>query len=183
MCKFKFIPTNIENLVVIEPKVFADKRGYFMEVYNQYEFSAHGINISFIQDNQSKSRKGVLRGIHFQRNSPQGKLVRVISGEIFDVAVDLRPKSDTFGDWYGLILSGDNKKQLYIPEGFGHGFLVLSDEAEMLYKCTNFYNPKDEGGLRWDDPEIGIKWMIEKGDKIILSEKDEEWPNFVNLIL
>ena len=150
--------TPIEGLYVIEPTVHGDTRGYFMETYNQKDMSDFGLNMKFVQDNQSMSKKGVLRGLHFQKNFPQGKLVRVIRGTVFDVAVDLRSGSRTYGKWYGVKLSEENKKQFYISEGFAHGFLVLSEEAEFCYKVTDFYHPGDEGGLAWNDPEIDIKW-------------------------
>lgn len=175
MSKFKFITTPIEDLYTIEPTVFGDHRGYFMETYNERDFKEAGLNMKFVQDNQSKSKKGVLRGLHFQINHPQGKLVRVIKGEVFDVAVDLRKNSKTYGKWYGVILSEENKRQFYVPEGFAHGFLVLSDEAEFTYKCTDFYHPEDEGGILWNDPDIGIKWPMENIEEIILSEKDKNW--------
>lgn len=175
MGKFKFIKTEIEDLYVIETKVFGDMRGYFMETYNAKDFKEAGLSMVFVQDNQSKSKKGVLRGLHFQYKYPQGKLVRVTKGEVFDVAVDLRKSSKTFGKWYGLILSEENKRQFYIPEGFAHGFLVLSDEAEFTYKCTNFYYPEDEGGILWNDLDIGIKWPLDNIDEIILSKKDKKW--------
>jgi dTDP-4-dehydrorhamnose 3,5-epimerase len=178
--QFKFIETGIEGLYVIEPKVFEDERGYFMETYNYNSFKAVGLNMVFVQDNQSKSKKGVLRGLHFQKKHPQGKLVRVISGEVFDVAVDLRKNSPTYKKWYGIILSAENKKQLYIPEGFAHGFLVLSDEAEFTYKCTDFYYPEDECGIIWDDKEIGIEWPIQSTEKIMLSDKDARWMDLKN---
>ena len=181
MSKFKFIATPIEGLYIIEPTVFGDSRGYFMETYNYREFSEAGLGMVFVQDNQSKSKKGVLRGLHFQKNNPQGKLVRVIRGEVFDVAVDLRPQSSTFGKWYGLILSEENKRQFYIPEGFAHGFLVLSDEAEFAYKCTDYYNPQDEGGVIWNDSQIGIDWPTYLVEKLILSEKDRRWGTFQEL--
>ncbi|MDI6644803.1 MAG: dTDP-4-dehydrorhamnose 3,5-epimerase [Methanobacteriaceae archaeon] len=174
MGKFKFKETSIEGVYIIEPTVFVDERGYFMETYHAEEFKEAGLDVNFVQDNQSKSKKGVLRGLHFQYKQPQGKLVRVIKGEVFDVGVDLRKDSPTFGEWEGVILSEENKKQFYIPEGFAHGFLVLSDEAEFTYKCTDFYNGKDEGGILWNDPDIGIEWPIDS-DKIILSEKDKMW--------
>ena len=148
----------IEGLKVIEPAVFGDARGYFMETYNYNDFKEAGIDCQFVQDNQSASKKGVLRGLHFQKEFPQGKLVRVVKGSVFDVAVDLRSDSETYGKWFGVELTEENKKQFYIPEGFAHGFLVLSDLAEFCYKCTDFYHPGDEGGLAWNDPEIGIKW-------------------------
>ncbi|HHW68653.1 MAG TPA: dTDP-4-dehydrorhamnose 3,5-epimerase [Epulopiscium sp.] len=178
MGNFKFTKVEeIEGLYIIEPKVFGDERGYFMETYNYNDFKEAGLDMIFVQDNQSKSRKGVLRGLHFQKKHPQGKLVRVISGEVFDVAVDIRKDSPTFGKWYGITLSADNKKQFYIPEGFAHGFLVLSDEAEFVYKCTDFYHPEDESGIRWDDKEIGIKWPIDSlgNTNLVLSKKDEKW--------
>ena len=175
MGKFKFMETSIEGVYIIEPTVFGDERGYFMETYQEKEFKEAGIDGTFVQDNQSKSKRGVLRGLHFQRTKPQGKLVRVIRGEVFDVAVDLRRDSATYGKWEGVTLSEDNKKQFYIPEGFAHGFLVLSDEAEFTYKCTDFYNADDEGGILWNDTEIGVEWPLEGVDELILSEKDEKW--------
>ena len=172
MGKFQFVPTEIEGVLIIEPSVFGDARGYFMETYHQEEFAAAGIAGPFVQDNQSKSTKGVLRGLHFQKEHTQGKLVRVVSGEVFDVAVDCRPHSPTFGKWVGVILSAENKKQFYIPQGFAHGFLVLSDEAEFTYKCTDYYDPASEGGIKWDDPDIGVQWP-EVDCAIKLSAKDE----------
>ena len=174
MGKFNFIETDIKDLYIIEPAVFGDGRGYFMETYNYNDFKNAGLDMVFVQDNQSKSKKGVLRGLHFQKQNPQGKLVRVIKGEVFDVAVDLRKNSKTFGKWRGIVLSAENKKQFYVPEGFAHGFLVLSDEAEFVYKCTRFYDPSDEGGLMWNDPEIGIEWPKIEGLEILLSEKDKK---------
>jgi dTDP-4-dehydrorhamnose 3,5-epimerase len=174
MGKFKFIKTFINGVYIIEPTVFGDERGYFMETYHENEFKQAGINVTFVQDNQSKSKKGVLRGLHFQKTNPQGKLVRVIKGEVFDVAVDLRKDSPTYGKWEGVKLSEENKKQFYVPEGFAHGFLVLSDEAEFTYKCTNFYDAEDEGGILWNDPNIGIEWPIKDINEIILSEKDKQ---------
>lgn len=173
MGNFKFIGTGINDLVIVEPKVFGDHRGYFMETYNYNDFKEAGLDMVFVQDNQSKSRKGVLRGLHFQKKHPQGKLVRVLSGEVFDVAVDLRPESPTYKKWFGTVLSGQNKKQLYVPERFAHGFLVLSDEAEFVYKCTDFYHPEDESGVLWNDPEIGVKWPISEDTGVLLSEKDK----------
>ncbi|ACV64807.1 dTDP-4-dehydrorhamnose 3,5-epimerase [Desulfofarcimen acetoxidans DSM 771] len=175
MGKFNFINTGIQGLYIIEPMIFGDHRGYFMETYHLKEFSEAGLNMAFVQDNQSKSKKGVLRGLHFQRKYPQGKLVRVIKGEVFDVAVDLRMDSKTYGKWFGVILSEENKKQFYIPESFAHGFLVLSDEAEFVYKCTDYYHPEDEDGILWNDPAIGIAWPLDRIDDIILSEKDQKW--------
>ena len=166
---------DIEGLKIITPTVFGDERGYFMETYNYNDYKAAGIDMEFVQDNQSASKKGVLRGLHYQKHFPQGKLVRAIRGTVFDVAVDLRTNSKTYGKWFGVELSAENKKQFYIPEGFAHGFIVLSDEAEFAYKCTDFYHPGDEGGLAWNDPEIGVKWPIEEGMKLIISEKDQKW--------
>lgn len=181
----------IEGLYIIEPAVYGDSRGYFMETYNQQDMEAAGLNMRFVQDNQSMSVKGVLRGLHFQKEHPQGKLVRAIRGRVFDVAVDLRRDSATYGKWYGVELTEENKKQFYISEGFAHGFLVLSDTAEFCYKVTDFYRPGDEGGLAWNDPAIGIQWpelvgdypgnacsggyALADGTPLILSEKDEKW--------
>ena len=178
MGKITVTPCEIEGLYIIEPSVFGDERGYFMETYNQNDFKEAGLNMVFVQDNQSMSVKGVLRGLHYQKQYPQGKLVRVVRGRVFDVAVDLRSGSATYGKWFGVELSAENKKQFYIPEGFAHGFLVLSDEAEFCYKCTDFYRPGDEGGLAWNDAEIGIKWPVEDGMKLIISEKDQKWLGF-----
>lgn len=175
MADFKFTKTGIEGVIIVEPEVFGDNRGYFMETYHEKIFKENGITADFVQDNQSKSKKGVIRGLHFQYKYPQGKLVRVISGEVFDVAVDMRKDSPTYGKWEGVILSSDNKKQFYIPPGFAHGFVVLSDTAEFTYKCTDFYHPDDEGGIRWDDPEIGIEWPIDDVDELIFSQKDKLW--------
>ena len=172
MKKFNFIKTSIKGVYVIEPTVFDDDRGYFMETYHKKEFEENGLDVDFVQDNQSKSTKGVLRGLHFQYTQVQGKLVRVIKGEVFDVAVDLRKKSPTYGKYESVILSEENKKQFYVPPGFAHGFLVLSDEAEFTYKCTDFYNGPDEGGIIWNDSDIGINWPLDE-DEIILSEKDK----------
>ena len=166
----------IEGLKIITPAVFGDARGYFMETYQQQEFAQAGITETFVQDNQSSSRRGVLRGLHFQINYPQDKLVRVVNGTVYDVAVDLRKGSPTFGQWKGVLLSAENKKQFFIPKNFAHGFLVLSDVAEFCYKCTDFYHPNDEGGLLWNDPDIGVKWPLEDGVELILSEKDQKWP-------
>ena len=175
MGKIKVTTCDIEGLYVIEPTVFKDERGYFMETYNQNDFKEAGLNMTFVQDNQSMSVKGVLRGLHFQKQYPQGKLVRAVRGTVFDVAVDLRSDSKTYGKWFGVTLSAENKKQFYIPEGFARGFLVLSDEAEFAYKCTDFYHPGDEGGLLWSDPEIGVDWPIEPGMELIISDKDKKW--------
>ena len=175
MGKIKVTPCDIKGLYVIEPAVFKDERGYFMETYNQNDFKEAGLGMVFVQDNQSMSVKGVLRGLHFQKQYPQGKLVRVVRGTVYDVAVDLRSDSETYGKWFGVILSAENKKQFYIPEGFAHGFLVLSDEAEFAYKCTDFYHPGDEGGLLWSDPEIGVDWPIVPDMQLIISDEDRKW--------
>lgn len=192
MGQIKVSKCKIEGLYIIEPTVHGDERGYFMETYNQNDMYEAGLDMVFVQDNQSKSKKGVLRGLHFQKQYPQGKLVRVIKGKVFDVAVDLREGSKTYGQWYGIELSEENKKQFYISEGFAHGFLVLSDEAEFCYKCTDFYHPGDEGGVAWNDPDIGVKWpdlegtfqgvalgkgySLKDGTPISLSEKDQRQP-------
>lgn len=181
MGKIKVTKCEIEGLYVIEPSVFKDERGYFMETYNQTDFNEAGLDMVFVQDNQSMSTQGVLRGLHFQKQHPQGKLVRAIRGSVFDVAVDIRPGSKTFGKWFGVELSAENKKQFYISEGFAHGFLVLTEEAEFAYKCTDFYHPEDEGGLQWDDPEIGIDWPITEEMNLIISEKDKKWTGIKNL--
>lgn len=176
---------------MITPAVHGDARGYFMETYSERDMREAGIDVRFVQDNQSMSVRGVLRGLHFQKQYPQTKLVRVVRGAVFDVAVDLRAKSETYGKWYGVTLSAENKKQFLIPKGFAHGFLVLSDEAEFCYKCDDFYHPNDEGGLAWNDPEIGVEWPDVKGeykgnasaegytlgeDAVLnLSEKDQKW--------
>lgn len=181
----------ISGLYIIEPTVYGDSRGYFVETYNQKDMTEAGLDMVFVQDNQSMSTRGVLRGMHFQKQYPQGKLVRVIRGAVFDVAVDLRSGSETYGKWYGVELTAENKKQFYISEGFAHGFLVLSDEAEFCYKCTDFYRPGDEGGLAWNDPEIGIRWpgvtgsydgtsgaggyTMADGTPLNLSDKDQKW--------
>lgn len=178
MGKFKFTETFIKGVYVIEPKVFGDNRGYFMETYNYNDFKDAGLDMKFVQDNQSMSIKGVLRGLHFQSKYPQGKLVRVIKGEVFDVAVDIRENSDTYGKWVGVILTEENKKQLYIPEGFAHGFLVLSDTAEFIYKCTDFYHPEYESGVIWNDEELSIQWPLENIQEIILSDKDKRLGSF-----
>ena len=190
MGKIKVTKAPIEGLYVIEPTVFGDSRGYFMETYNQQDMHEAGLDMVFVQDNQSMSTKGVLRGLHFQKEHPQGKLVRVIQGCVFDVAVDLRQGSATYGQWFGVELTAENKKQFYISEGFAHGFLVLSETAEFCYKVTDFYHPGDEGGLAWNDPEIGIEWPHLEGEytgsaegsgytvdgvALNLSDKDQKW--------
>jgi len=191
MGQIKVTKCPIEGLYVIEPTVHGDARGYFTETYNLRDMQEAGLGMVFVQDNQSSSVKGVLRGLHFQINHPQGKLVRVIRGRVFDVAVDLREGSSTYGQWYGVELSEENHKQFYISEGFAHGFLVLSDVAEFCYKCTDFYHPGDEGGLAWNDPQIGVEWpcvhgtypgsadasgyTLDDGTKLNLSEKDQKW--------
>lgn len=176
MGKINVTTCEIEGLKVIEPTVFGDSRGYFFESYNYNDYKAAGIPEVFVQDNQSASKKGVLRGLHFQKEFPQDKLVRVIRGEVFDVAVDIREGSATYGKWYGVVLSEENKKQFFIPKGFAHGFLVLSDYAEFAYKCTDFYHPNDEGGLLYNDPDIGIEWPGIDEIELTMSEKDMKWP-------
>ena len=191
MSQIKVTPCPIEGLYIIEPTVHGDARGYFMESYNQRDMHEAGLDLKFVQDNQNMSSKGVLRGLHFQKQHPQGKLVRVLQGRVFDVAVDLRANSKTFGQWYGVELTAENKKQFYISEGFAHGFLVLSDTAEFFYKCTDYYHPGDEGGLAWNDPTINIQWpdivgsyngsasaegyTLSDGTPLNLSEKDQNW--------
>ena len=172
---FAVTSCSIEGLFEIKPKVFGDSRGYFFESWSERDFAAAGLSMRFVQDNQSKSTKGVLRGLHFQKTHPQGKLVRVIEGEVFDVAVDIRPGSRTYGKWHGVILSAEKNNMFYIPEGFAHGFLVISDTAIFTYKCTDFYHPEDEGGLLWNDPAIGIVWP-DIGMEPLLSEKDKKHP-------
>lgn len=191
MGQIKVTKVPIEGLYIIEPTVHGDSRGYFMETYNQRDIEEAGLDMAFVQDNQSMSTKGVLRGLHFQINHPQGKLVRVIKGRVFDVAVDYRKDSPTYLQWFGVELTEENKKQFYISPGFAHGFLVLSDTAEFCYKCTDFYHPNDEGGLAWNDPRIGIKWpeiigeyagtaslegyTLDDGTPLNISEKDQKW--------
>lgn len=168
----------IEGLKVITPQVLGDARGYFMETYQYEDFKAAGIDPVFVQDNQSASKKGVLRGLHFQKEFPQDKLVRVIKGEVYDVAVDLREGSPTFGKWHGVLLSEENKKQFFVPKGFAHGFLVLSEYAEFCYKCSDYYHPGDEGGLMYNDPDLGVDWPISPDMEILLSEKDKVQSSF-----
>ena len=190
MGQIKVTKAQIEGLYDIEPKLYSDCRGYFMETYNKQDLAEAGLNMTFVQDNQSMSIKGVLRGLHFQINHPQGKLVRVIKGRVFDVAVDIRKDSPTYLHWYGVELSEENKKQFYISPGFAHGFLVLSDVAEFCYKCTDFYHPEDEGGIAWNDPTINVVWpqvvgeykgnalaegyTLEDGTKLTISDKDQK---------
>ena len=183
MGKFTRIDTSIKGVYVIEPTVFGDNRGYFMETYNYEEFAAAGLDMKFVQDNQSKSKKGVLRGLHLQTEHTQGKLVRVIKGEVYDVAVDLRKNSPTYGKYVGVVLSEENKKQFYIPEGFAHGFVVLSEEAEFTYKCTDFYHPEFEMGIIWNDPDVAIEWPMGnlKIEDLLTSEKDAKWPSLKEL--
>ncbi|MBI4855275.1 MAG: dTDP-4-dehydrorhamnose 3,5-epimerase [Acetobacterium woodii] len=176
MAKINVIKTKIDGLVIIEPSVFGDDRGYFMETYNEEEFHKAGLTMGFVQDNESKSSKGVLRGLHFQTKYTQGKLVRVTQGEVFDVAVDLRNGSSTYGQWAGVLLTEKNKTMFYVPEGFAHGFLVVSDEAVFNYKCTNLYAPEYDGGIRWNDPEVGIEWPLDAIGEVLLSEKDMQLP-------
>lgn len=183
MSKFNKISTSIDGVYIIEPTVFGDNRGYFMETYSEKDFKDIGLNYNFVQDNQSKSKKGVLRGLHFQKENTQAKLVRCIKGEVFDVAVDLRPQSTTYGKWEGVILSEENKKMFMIPRGFAHGFLVLSEEAEFTYKCDDIYNHEAEGGLAWNDKDVAINWPLEniKEDELLTSEKDGKWPTLEEL--
>lgn len=174
MGNFTFTPTKIKDVYVIDVKSYGDDRGYFMETYKKSDFDEAGLVYDFVQDNQSSSRKGVLRGLHFQKTFPQAKLVRVIKGEVFDVAVDLRKGSETYGEWVGAFLSAENKRQLIVPRGFAHGFVVVSESAEFAYKCDELYHPEDEGGIIWNDPDIAVEWP-DVGD-IILSEKDKKNP-------
>ncbi|WP_139653412.1 dTDP-4-dehydrorhamnose 3,5-epimerase [Raoultibacter phocaeensis] len=173
---FIFTRTSIEGVIVVDAVRYDDERGYFMETYKKPDFVAGGIDAEFVQDNQSASTRGVLRGLHFQIEHPQSKLVRVVSGEVFDVVVDLRAGSPTYGTWEGVILSAENRRQLFMPHGFAHGFLVLSDSAEFCYKCDDVYHPNDEGGLMWNDPAIGIEWPIPEGMELVLSDKDKKHP-------
>jgi dTDP-4-dehydrorhamnose 3,5-epimerase len=182
MGKLKFIDTGFKGLYLIEPTVFGDERGFFLESYNSKEFEDVGLDVEFVQDNHSRSEKGVLRGMHFQKEHAQDKLIRVTSGTVYDVVVDLRKGSNTNGKWIGFELSAESKKMLFIPKGFAHGFLTLSELVDFQYKCSDFYYPEDECGIRWDDPKIGIKWPIEKIDgEFIISEKDKNWPYFEEL--
>nr|WP_302598870.1 dTDP-4-dehydrorhamnose 3,5-epimerase [uncultured Cellulosilyticum sp.] len=176
MGKFNFIETSIKDLYIIEPTVFGDNRGYFMESYSKRDFEEAGLTMNFVQDNESKSKKGVLRGLHFQTKHTQGKLVRVVEGEVYDVAVDLREGSPTFGKWEGVLLTAENKRQFYVPEGFAHGFLVLSETATFQYKCTDYYAPEYDGGVLWNDPDINITWPLDDIEEVLLSDKDKVQP-------
>ncbi|MFC3150311.1 dTDP-4-dehydrorhamnose 3,5-epimerase [Litoribrevibacter euphylliae] len=175
----KVIETELEGLKIIEPEVFGDDRGFFLETFQQERFNSLVAERVFVQDNHSFSTKNILRGIHLQKHLPQGKLVRVVEGEVFDVAVDLRPDSKTFGQWFGLVLSGENKKQMWLPEGFGHGFLVMSETAHFEYKCTSFYSPDDELCMAWNDPTVSIDWPIHSCP--VLSEKDQKGVKLIDL--
>ena len=185
MAKFKKIATPIPDLYIIEPTVFGDERGFFMETYNKKEFQDLGIELEFVQDNHSRSKKGTLRGLHFQKEFPQAKLVRVIKGEVFDVVVDIRKNLTTFGKWFGVILSEENKKQFFIPEGFAHGFLALTEIVEFTYKCSDYYHPEDEGGIIWNDSDIAIDWPLKEYgiNELILSDKDRKLPTVRDLQL
>jgi len=177
---FTFIKCAIEGLIEVQPKVFGDERGYFFECWSQRDYEEAGIKLPFVQDNQSSSVKGVLRGLHFQKKNPQGKLVRAIEGEVFDVAVDLRAGSSTYGKWHSVTLCGKKQNQFYIPPGFAHGFVVTSEKAVFAYKCTDFYYPNDEGGIIWNDSDIGINWP-DLNMEFILSEKDKILPKLREL--
>lgn len=188
MSKFNKIETPIDGLFVIEPTVFGDARGFFMETYAKRDFDdMAGAEVDFVQDNHSKSRRGVLRGLHFQTQHSQGKLIRVVAGAVYDVAVDLRKGSPTYGYWYGVELTAENKRQFYVPPGFAHGFLTLADDTEFLYKCTEYYHPEFDAGVRWNDPQIGVDWRLEQygfdrsGEGLLLSDKDRVLPLFAEL--
>jgi dTDP-4-dehydrorhamnose 3,5-epimerase len=170
----KFTATSLQDVYLLEPKVFGDPRGFFMETWNRETFRAAGFDLNFVQDNHSRSARGILRGLHFQTEHTQGKLVRVTAGEVFDVAVDLRSNSPTLGQWYGVLLSGENHRMLWVPPGFAHGFYVTSDYADFLYKCTDIYHPASEQTLAWDDPTVGIEWPVPAGEAPILSAKDAQ---------
>lgn len=197
MGKFEIFDTPLHDVFIIKPTVYFDDRGYFMETYNVADMKCAGLDLRFVQDNHSASRKGVLRGLHFQKEHPQGKLIRAVSGAVFDVAVDLRSHSGSFGKWFGTELSAENKSSIYIPEGFAHGFLALSDVAEVLYKVTDYYHPDDEAGILWNDPTLGIDWkgikrstrddrqqawFMDDGTPVALSEKDRHLPPFQDVI-
>jgi len=168
----RFVPTAIPEVIVIEPQVFGDERGFFMETYHRAKFAAGGIDVDFVQDNHSRSAQGTLRGLHYQIRQAQGKLVRVVKGEVFDVAVDMRRSSPTFGQWVGMVLSEENKRQMWVPPGFAHGFYVLSPSADFVYKCTELYAPEHERCVRWDDPQLSIEWPLAAGNAPLLSQKD-----------
>jgi len=172
------IDTTIPDVKILEPRVFGDERGFFMETFRESWFRENVADVTFVQDNHSKSRQGILRGLHYQEQQPQGKLVRVVSGEVFDVAVDIRQGSPTFGQWVGHYISAENKRQMWVPEGFAHGFLVTSESAEFVYKCTDYYHPESERSIRWNDPTLGIDWPVDRVGDILLSEKDKVAPNF-----
>ena len=179
MGEFHVEETGIDGLKVITPRIFGDNRGYFLETYTRRDFETIGISCEFVQDNQSFSSKGVIRGLHYQKEFSQSKLVRVVKGAVFDVAVDLRPGSPTFGEYYGVTLSDENKKQFFIPKNFAHGFLVLTPTAEFVYKCDDYYHPNDEGGIIWNDPTVNIKWPLDEiggSDNLVFSDKDKTWP-------
>lgn len=178
MSNFTKIETGIEGLVIIDVKKYGDHRGYFKETYHKKAFEELGLNYNFVQENESYSKKNTLRGLHFQIKHPQGKLVRVVSGVVYDVGVDLRPGSKTYGKWFGVELSGENGRMFYVPEGFAHGFLVKSEEAVFTYKCTDYYHPEDEGGILWKDPTLNIDWQVEDYNQLLISEKDEKLPFF-----
>lgn len=180
---FTFTPTSIPGLIIVDVRSYGDARGYFMETYKEEDFAAGGIDAQFVQDNQSASTQGVLRGLHFQIAHPQAKLVRVVEGEVFDVAVDLRPGSQTYGKWEGVRLSAENKRQFFIPRGFAHGFYVISEHAVFCYKCDDVYHPNDEGGIMWNDPTIGVSWPLIDGVELKLSDKDMHHPSFEELTL
>ncbi|MFZ5974741.1 MAG: dTDP-4-dehydrorhamnose 3,5-epimerase [Bacillota bacterium] len=182
MGRFVLTETAIRGVLIIDPQVFQDERGFFMESYNARDFKEAGLDVAFVQDNHTKSAKGVLRGLHLQIRHPQGKLMRVLKGEVFDVAVDARKDSPTFGKWTGTVLSEENRRQMYIAPGLAHGYLVLSEAAELIYKCTDFYYPEDERGIIWNDPDIGIDWPAVEGNGYLLSKKDLGWGSFREFI-
>ncbi|MBR0163222.1 MAG: dTDP-4-dehydrorhamnose 3,5-epimerase [Lachnospiraceae bacterium] len=181
MGQIKVEGCEIEGLKIITPEVFGDARGYFFEIYHETQFHEAGIDMRFVQDNESASKGGVLRGLHFQKEHPQDKIVRVFSGKVFDVAVDLRRGSATYGKWHAEVLSDENHKQFYIPKGFAHGFYVMSDHAVFTYKCSDFYHPEDESGIAWNDPDIGVAWPVPEGKEPVLSEKDKAWGRLKDL--
>ncbi|OON97966.1 MAG: dTDP-4-dehydrorhamnose 3,5-epimerase [Epulopiscium sp. Nele67-Bin005] len=180
MGKINVIETKIRDLVIIEPQVFGDERGYFLESYSEQDFKEAGLNMKFVQDNESRSKKGVLRGLHFQTKHTQGKLVRVVEGEVYDVGVDLRDGSPTYGQWEAVMLTATNKRQFYVPEGFAHGFLVVSDFATFQYKCTDYYAPEYDSGILWNDKTINIDWPLDGIEEVLLSEKDKQQQSFVD---